>query len=225
MITITVAPVKAPVDPARTLAALRARRSRAENLGKMDDVADFGSKIKALLEDHPELAKTKPPAPSRTKRAPKVKEDADPRRRLGAMRAIRSRHVGKDADKAAEMDRRIAEFIQANPGVDAAKPATARAKRITLDVGARTPEPRSIVTPCIHMNGTSREALADQHQSAIRALSLALAALREAAPNARDYYVQGDDAYHHARTEHQSRIDRLLSVHAELMALWEDIAA
>ena len=44
----------------------------------------------------------------------------------------------------------------------------------------------------------------------------AMEALQKAAPNARDYYVQGPDAYKTAMAEHANRIVRLNSVWQEL---------
>jgi len=81
-----------------------------------------------------------------------------------------------------------------------------------------------MIAPTIHMNGTGREALLDQVTDAASALYKALDALSEAAPNGRDYYPQGPAAFEQARTEHQSRADRLRSVLSELQALAETIA-
>jgi len=45
--------------------------------------------------------------------------------------------------------------------------------------------------------------------------------LGEAAPNARDYYPQGPDAYAQAAREHGSRIERLRAVLEEIAQLHE----
>ncbi|MCR4300691.1 MAG: hypothetical protein NUV51_03700 [Sulfuricaulis sp.] len=77
--------------------------------------------------------------------------------------------------------------------------------------------------PTIHSNGTGKQALIDGLCSACAAINDALAAVTEAQPNGRDYYVQGDDATRKAIAEHQQRIDALLGVRNELMAIAEHI--
>jgi hypothetical protein len=77
--------------------------------------------------------------------------------------------------------------------------------------------------PLVHLNGTGREQLAAQYESAALALTTAIDALMEAAPNARDYYPLGPDAFSEAQREHASRLSRLLTVKDELSALWEHV--
>ena len=79
--------------------------------------------------------------------------------------------------------------------------------------------------PTVHLNGTSREALSLAYEGAAEALRLALVALGEVAPNARDYYPAGPGAYGRALREHASRVDRLKSVRDELVSLWEGLEA
>lgn len=78
--------------------------------------------------------------------------------------------------------------------------------------------------PTIHLNGTGRDSLIEQQCNAARSLRAALEALGEAAPNARDYYPQGGDAYPAARAEHESRVSRVRAVLEEVEALAEEIA-
>lgn len=73
-----------------------------------------------------------------------------------------------------------------------------------------------LATPTIHINGTSLEVLSKQYTDAAIAVSNAISALYSAAPNARDYYVQGPDAYNHAAKDHAERINKLNSVYREL---------
>lgn len=80
-----------------------------------------------------------------------------------------------------------------------------------------------MMVPTIHLNGTSREHLSGQARRAAQAVIDAIDAICDAAPNGRDYYVQGDAAFEAARREHLARIERLESVKAELVALWEAI--
>lgn len=77
--------------------------------------------------------------------------------------------------------------------------------------------------PIVHLNGTSREALITAHEEAAEALRLALVALGEVAPNARDYYPAGPGAYGRALREHAARVDRVKSVREELVNLWEGL--
>lgn len=78
--------------------------------------------------------------------------------------------------------------------------------------------------PTIHLNGTSGDHLLDAHTAARSALRAALAALDECAPNARDYYPQGDGAFRAAVREHEARVEALRGVDRDLAALAEHIA-
>lgn len=77
--------------------------------------------------------------------------------------------------------------------------------------------------PTIHLNGTSKEVLLDQNLKAAEAIRDAMLALQQAAPNARDYYPQGDQAYFKARREYEARLDLLNQVLADQMAIVEAI--
>jgi hypothetical protein len=63
--------------------------------------------------------------------------------------------------------------------------------------------------PIVHFNGSSPERLAAQYEAARDAVYVALDAMREAAPNARDYYPIGDDAFARAAVEHVRRLQAL----------------
>lgn len=79
-------------------------------------------------------------------------------------------------------------------------------------------------TPTIHLNGTSKEALLEQWEEAYNALRIAIEKLAAAAPNGRDYYPQGPDAFAKATEEHRERLRKLTTVHAELQELAETVA-
>jgi len=74
------------------------------------------------------------------------------------------------------------------------------------------------------LNGTSQEHLLDQVTAAATALRAALEKMQDAAPNARDYYPQGDGAYQQAEAEHRSRVRRVQEVLAEYERLAETLA-
>lgn len=78
--------------------------------------------------------------------------------------------------------------------------------------------------PTIHMNGTNKQTLLDDYQTAREALSNAKEKLMVAAPNGRDYYPQGDGAYEVARLEHGQRLARIEQVITELDIVVEGIA-
>jgi len=80
------------------------------------------------------------------------------------------------------------------------------------------------MVPSVHLNGTSGDELLEQVTEASTAVRAAIRALDRAAPNARDYYVQGDDAFERARAEHAARYAKLQDVAAELYAIAEDIS-
>ena len=56
---------------------------------------------------------------------------------------------------------------------------------------------------------------------ALAAISAAKAKLRKTAPNARNYYVIGPDAFTRARNEHINRIEHLEAVYNELSDIWK----
>jgi len=76
-----------------------------------------------------------------------------------------------------------------------------------------------MTTPTIHLNGTSREALEAAYRKAYDALYPAMDALRETAPNARDYYPQGPEAVEAAQDEHIERMRKIEDVYREITAL------
>ena len=78
-------------------------------------------------------------------------------------------------------------------------------------------------TPDVHLNGTSAEALLDQYSEAVEALRLAIAAVQFAAPNGRDYYLQGGTAITEAWQEHTARIEALTAVRHGLQEITEHI--
>lgn len=82
-----------------------------------------------------------------------------------------------------------------------------------------------LMLPMVHMNGTSRGELQRQLHDAHAAITKALNALKGAAPNARDYYPKGDDAYKTARDQHIDRLTRLETVQTELLWIFEQIDA
>jgi hypothetical protein len=63
--------------------------------------------------------------------------------------------------------------------------------------------------PLIHLNGTSAQAIYDQQKKVSCACRALLRALEEAAPNARDYYPKGDDAYRTAAAEHRAKVEQV----------------
>lgn len=80
-----------------------------------------------------------------------------------------------------------------------------------------------MMKPTIHLNGTNWEALLEQQASTMTAISNALQALRNSAPNARDYYPQGPEAFHTADLEHRARVSKLELVFTEIEAIAEHV--
>jgi len=70
--------------------------------------------------------------------------------------------------------------------------------------------------PTIHLNGTSKADLLEGYLDVLTALREASDALRKAAPNGRDYYVQGPDAYTAAATDHTARLRKLEDIRKEI---------
>jgi len=84
---------------------------------------------------------------------------------------------------------------------------------------------RPLAMPTIHLNGSSPNRLLEELMEAHHALAVARDMLAGAAPNARDYYPQGDDAFRRARTEHNARIAALVEVIGEIAEIAEAIDA
>lgn len=79
------------------------------------------------------------------------------------------------------------------------------------------------MSPLVHLNGSSPERLAEGYDHAARALSAAIEALEDAAPNARDYYPKGESAFAEARREHSARVASLRAVRSEIWKIHMDI--
>ena len=62
-----------------------------------------------------------------------------------------------------------------------------------------------LLTPTIHLNGTSRDDLLNQHIDILDACRGLLTALRAGTPNARDYYPQSETAATEARDAYNVR--------------------
>lgn len=77
--------------------------------------------------------------------------------------------------------------------------------------------------PTVHLNGTSRKALFEQHVAAAQAVRVAREVHAESAPHGRDYYLQGPTAYREAQLEYLARDRKLAEVCEELMKLAEAI--
>lgn len=80
-----------------------------------------------------------------------------------------------------------------------------------------------MLIPTVHLNGTAGEVLLDQYTSAAQAVQQAIAAVCDAGPNARDYYVQGTDAGFAAQREHEARVAALKRVRDDLAAIAEGV--
>jgi hypothetical protein len=83
---------------------------------------------------------------------------------------------------------------------------------------------QEIMIPMVHLNGTSKKELVSQYDNAIQALETALDVVLKSAPNGRDYYPKGPDAYEIARKQHYSRTAKINQVINELTSIVEEIA-
>lgn len=77
----------------------------------------------------------------------------------------------------------------------------------------------SMTLPTIHTNGTSKERLIEALCEASQAIDLAYSALKQTAPNGRDYYMLPASELRSAEQEHFSRLNRLDEVKKEVDAL------
>ncbi|HEY1898143.1 MAG TPA: hypothetical protein VGG62_17820 [Terracidiphilus sp.] len=79
--------------------------------------------------------------------------------------------------------------------------------------------------PTVHLNGTSPERLYESLRAAADALHQADFLLREAAPNGRDYYPQGDGATQLAMSLHERRWKELDRMIEELEEMCDHVQA
>jgi len=80
-----------------------------------------------------------------------------------------------------------------------------------------------MTAPTVHLNGTSKAELIENLEKANTALHDACSALAGTAPNARDYYPQGPDAYGKARDAYQADLTAMHNVMHHIQYLWESI--
>jgi hypothetical protein len=90
----------------------------------------------------------------------------------------------------------------------------------TLQKEGRT---MTITLPTVHMNGTSRDELIRTNLKALTAVQSAIEAVRAAAPNGRDYYVQPVGSLRKAMDEHLDRLTKLTDVKDELTLILEHL--
>lgn len=82
---------------------------------------------------------------------------------------------------------------------------------------------KTVMTPTLHLNGSSPEHLKEELREAIGSLGRALAVMGVNGPNARDYYVKGEDAFGVARREHDERLRVIRGVLAEYEQILDSI--
>ena len=76
-----------------------------------------------------------------------------------------------------------------------------------------------MMIPTIHLNGTSRDALLSELESAHAAIGAAIGALRQVTVHGRDYYVQSDCAYALARHEMDVRLTALKDIANDVLTM------
>ena len=82
-----------------------------------------------------------------------------------------------------------------------------------------------IQIPVVHLNGTSKEELLRLYDDAFTKLESAYQALKQAAPNGRDYYPMSPFAIAGAQNDHQNRLRLIDSVKHELEEIMTGIDA
>jgi len=75
----------------------------------------------------------------------------------------------------------------------------------------------TITPPTVHLNGTSAKDLWEGYEAAYDAVRAAQDALRKIEFNARDYYVQGNDAYSKARDHRTEQFIKLVDIEEYLL--------
>jgi hypothetical protein len=78
-----------------------------------------------------------------------------------------------------------------------------------------------VVVPRIHLNGTAAKDLVEQQREVLRIANVLLIALRDASPNARDFYPLEPGSFERAVSQHRARVDAVEKVVEESKALFE----
>ena len=78
-----------------------------------------------------------------------------------------------------------------------------------------------LAMPTIHLNGSSRDTLLEGYIAAMDTLRLAIKALQDAAPHARDYYVKAEGTFCLAQNQHFTRLARLRETLDEINTIAE----
>jgi hypothetical protein len=73
----------------------------------------------------------------------------------------------------------------------------------------------NLVTPTVHLNGTTGQHLLDQQLDVIHALENVLTVMSQACPNARDFYPQGEGVALEARGAYNERRKVITNMIAE----------
>lgn len=72
-----------------------------------------------------------------------------------------------------------------------------------------------MMIPTVHLNGDTADRLVEQNRNVADAARALLEALAEASPNARNFYVQGPNAFSQAASEHTARCEAVRAVMAD----------
>jgi len=78
--------------------------------------------------------------------------------------------------------------------------------------------------PTIHLNGSGAKRLHENYERVYVACFDLLGALAIAAPNGRDYYPQGNDAFKKAREEHHTRLRIVTDLRKEIEEMLNHIS-
>lgn len=74
-----------------------------------------------------------------------------------------------------------------------------------------------LITPTVHLNGTSKEELVELRLAAVEACRALHEAMQKAMPNDRDYYPQGEGAGKQAREAWAERLQLIELISDELL--------
>lgn len=76
-----------------------------------------------------------------------------------------------------------------------------------------------MILPTIHTNGSSPKSLREEYVAAYHAADTALDVAGKIDFNGRDYYPQGDNAFHEAKVEHHKHLQAMRDAREYFMAI------
>jgi hypothetical protein len=81
-----------------------------------------------------------------------------------------------------------------------------------------------MIAPTVHLNGTSKADLLAGYRKALDAFEVLIDAMKEIAPNGRDYYPQSPEAIYEAMEDHTYRFVQIRHIKSQIEAIAKKVS-